>query len=454
MTSDSPGDFPASADIGLLSPAWAGTAVADQCGDAAILRAILDAEVALAEAQARLGLVPDAVPRLIRDTARTARFDLVGIARRSRGGGNPVIPLLADLRVAVAAADRDAASFVHLGATSQDILDTALMLVAKRSILLIAEDLDTAIAALAGLSDAHRGTIMAARTLTQHSVPTTWGVKTAGWLVGLVDAARGLKAVAEALPAQLGGAAGTLASFAELAPGREFELVDAFAAELELRAPLLPWHTRRAPVTSLGDALATVAQTLGTIGSNVALLSRTEIAELHEATGGGSTAMPQKENPIRSVLLQTIARSAPGLAAELHRSALSVDERPDGAWHAEWPALRELLRLVGGGASLAAELLPGLRVDAERMRENLGLTGPLIVSERLALVAGPIIGRDAVKDLVAQAAHDPASLFDLLKAALPDWSDDRLRELLDPVNHLGANDAIVDRAIAHAKELP
>ena len=454
MTSDSPGDFPASADVGLLSPAWAGTAVADETGDAAVLRAMLDAEVALAEAQARLGLVPDAAARAICSVASTAKFDASDIARRSRAGGNPVIPLLADLRAAVAAADQDAAKAVHLGATSQDILDTALMLVAKRSIRLIAEDLDTAIAALVNLTDTHRETVMAARTLTQHSVPTTFGVKAAGWLVGLVDATRGLRAVADALPAQLGGAAGTLASFSELVPGREFDLVDAFAAALELRVPVLPWHTRRAPVTGLGDALATVAQVLGTIGSNVALLSRTEIAEVHEATGGGSTAMPQKQNPIRSVLLQTIARSAPGLAAELHRSAESVDERPDGAWHAEWQALRELLRQVGGGASLAAELLPGLRIDADRMRENLGLTGPFIVSERIALVAGPVIGKDAVRKLVAEAAKDPSSLFGLLKDAMPDWPDDRLHELLDPVNYLGANDAIIDRAIAHAKELP
>ncbi|HEY9499783.1 MAG TPA: lyase family protein [Terrimesophilobacter sp.] len=453
MTSDSPDDLFASADFGLLSPAWAGSAVAAATGDTAVLRAMLDAEVALAEAQARLGLVPDAAVRIIRTVASVATFDLVDIASRSRVGGNPVIPLLADLRAAVAAADWESAGFVHLGATSQDILDTALMLVAKRSIRVILGDLDTAIAALVVLTDSHRETLMAARTLTQHSVPTTFAVKAAGWLVGLVDAAQALRVGADALPAQLGGAAGTLAAFSELVSGREFELVDEFAAELGLRAPVLPWHTCRAPVTGVGDALATVAQAIGTIGSNIALLSRTEIAEVHEATGGGSTAMPQKQNPIRSLLLQAIARTSPGLAGELHRSALSVDERPDGAWHAEWQALRELLRQVGGGASLAAELLQGLKVDAGRMRQNLELTGPLIVSERVALVAGPIIGRDAVKRIVSQAAQDPSSLGGLLKAALPDWSDDRVRELLDPANHLGANNAIVDRAIAHARGL-
>ena len=469
----------ASADLGLLSPAWAGTPVADETGDLAVLRAMLDAEVALAAAQAKVGLISDAAAQLIRDVAGTVEIDIADVARRSRSGGNPVIPLLADLRTAVAAADSGAADsgaadagaaeYVHLGATSQDILDTALMLVARRGIRVVADDLDTAIAELVTLANTHRGTVMAARTLTQHSVPTTFGVKAAGWLVGLVDAARGLRIVADALPAQLGGAAGTLASFTELAPGREFGIVEAFAAGLELRPPVLPWHTHREPVTRIGDALATVADALGKIAADVALMSRTEIAEVHEATGGGSSAMPQKQNPVLSVLLQAVARRAPGLAAELHRSALAVDERPDGAWHTEWQVLRELLRQVGGGASLAAELLPGLRVDADRLQANLGITGPLVVSERIALVAGPLIGRDRVKELVAQAArnqaaknpaandhaaNNPISLFDLLKAALPDWDDDRLRELLDPGSYLGANDAIVDRAIAHAKEIP
>ena len=456
MTSDdlTADDLPASADVGLLSPAWAGTPVADATGDLAFLRAMLDAEVALAAAHSELGVVPDAAAQLIGDVAGSARFDPVALAVRARAGGNPVIPLVGDLKAAVAEADADAARFVHLGATSQDVLDTALILVAQRGIRIVIDDLETAVSALADLADAHRGTPMAARTLTQHSVPTTFGLKAAGWLVMVSDAAGLLSAVADALPAQLGGAAGTLASFRELAPGRELELVERYAARLGLQSPPLPWHTARTPILRLADALSGAGVAIGRIAANVALLSRTEIGELREETGGGSSAMPQKQNPARSVLINSVARAIPGRAAELHSSAIAVDERPDGAWHAEWQALRDLLRLVGGAASLAAELLPGLKVDADRMRANLELTGPLIVSERLNLVLGPILGADRVKSMVTASLDDPSTLADRILAELPDWGDDRIRDLLDPLGYLGASDALIDAALAHVGRMP
>ena len=450
LTSDSSGPDPC-ADLGLLSPVWAGTPVAVETGDVAVLRAILDAEVGLAAAQARSGLLPEAAAAVIRNVAADIVIDTAQAARRSRSDGNPIIPLLAELRAAVASVDPGTAGLVHLGATSQDILDTALMLVAQRSIRILSADLDTAVSALAGLADRHRTTVMAGRTLTQHSVPTTFGLKAAGWLVGVVDASRVLTIIAAALPAQLGGAAGTLASFRELAPSRELEIVDAFAAELGLRAPTLPWHTHRAPITRLGDALAGVCDALGKVAADISLLSRTEIAELHEANGGGSSAMPQKQNPVLSVLMQAAARKSPGLAAELHRSALAVDERPDGAWHVEWQTLRELLRLAGGAASLAVGLLPGLRIDRERMRTNLAITGPLIVGERIMLVVGPILGKDHVRQLVVQAADDSQSLHESLRSELTGWSDERINELLDPLNYLGANEDLIDRALRHAE---
>ncbi|MEO6944528.1 MAG: 3-carboxy-cis,cis-muconate cycloisomerase [Lacisediminihabitans sp.] len=436
------------ADHGLLSPYWAGTMIAASTGDAAVLRAILDAEVALATAQSRLGLVPDTAAETIRNTARGLTPDAARLAAASRSGGNPIIPLLAGLRAAVGP---DAAGFVHLGATSQDILDTALMLVAQRSIRAIMADLDTAVAALAHIAVDHRTTPMAGRTLTQHSVPITFGLKAAVWLVGVADARTHLRAVAESLPAQLSGAAGTLAAFHQLLPGRELELVDAFAAELGLRSPPMPWHTMRTPVMRLADALSGVCGPLGTIGADVSLLSRTEIGELSEATGGGSSSMPQKHNPVRSVLLQSAARQGPGLAAELHRSAIAVDERPDGAWHAEWQPLRGLLRVAGGAACLAADLLPGLHVDAKRMLANLSLTGPLIVAERIMLVAGPILGKPRVQQLVAESAGDPSSLRTKLRAELSEWSDAAIDELIDPANYLGSSSELIDRALAHVR---
>ncbi|MHA6693346.1 3-carboxy-cis,cis-muconate cycloisomerase [Homoserinimonas sp. A520] len=444
MTSDDP----SAADHGLLSPYWAGTPVAEATGDVAVLRAMLDAEVALAAAEAELGLVPDAAAEKIRSVAAELTLDASRIATASRAGGNPIIPLLAELRAAVGP---DAAGFVHLGVTSQDVLDSALMLVAQRSIRLMMDDLDTAVSALAALADGHRSTAMAGRTLTQHSVPTTFGLKAAGWLVGVADARGFLGAVSSALPAQLGGAAGTLASFTQLAPGRELELVDAFASKLGLQSAPVPWHTMRTPITRLADALSGVCVAVGKIGADVSLLARTEIGELSEASGGGSSAMPQKQNPVLSVLIQAASRQAPGLLAELHRSAIAVDERPDGAWHVEWQTLRELLRVTGGAASLAAELLPGLRVDAERMRANLAISGPLIVSERIMLAVGPTLGNDTVRRLVGQAAGNPASLRDGLRSELPDWSEDSLDELLDPLNYLGLSGELIDRALAHVQ---
>jgi 3-carboxy-cis,cis-muconate cycloisomerase len=445
------------ADLGLLSPAWAGTPAAAASSDAAVVRAILDTEVALVAAQARLGLAPEQAAATIHSVAAQIEIDVSDVAKRARAGGNPVIPLLADFRAAVSNSDSSAVAFVHLGATSQDILDTALVLVAQRSIRIIVDDLDVSIAALSGLAEKHRHTAMAARTLTQHSVPTTFGLKCAGWLVGLFDATRALRTASEALPVQLGGAAGTLASFTEIARlagrhGAELKLVDVLAGELGLAAPVLPWHTRRAPITGLGDALTGAADALGKIASDIAVMTRTEIAEVKERAGadrGISSAMPQKQNPVLSVLIRSAALKAPGLAGELHRSALAVDERPDGAWHVEWSTLRELLRLVGGASSLAAELLPGLEVNAAQMRANMAITGSLIVSEGLMIALGPLLGPDKVKQLVKQAAADPESLRELLRAEQPltHWTDDQLTDLLDPDNYLGASGDLIDRAL-------
>lgn len=342
-------------DYGLLSPATVGAD--DAVSDDAVLQALVDTEAAYLRALVAAGVAPVA-------EALNAP-DPEAIALEAREGGNPVIPLVAALR---ASAGADAASRIHRGATSQDILDTALMLTAQRARRIILERLDSSATALAALADQHRGTTAAARTLTQHAVPTTYGLRFATWLTSLLDARDDLAALT--LPAQLGGAAGTLAALVELAGDRAPGIPAAFAREVGL-AESHPWHVSRAPVTRLGDALTRVTDVLGTIGVNVATLSRTEIGELAEPTGGGSSTMPQKRNPVLSVLLRSVSLRAPGLASTLHVAAASfVDERPDGAWHAEWPTLRELLRLALGGSALLAELTEGLTVDVERAAAN------------------------------------------------------------------------------------
>ncbi|MEU6040066.1 3-carboxy-cis,cis-muconate cycloisomerase [Actinomadura sp. NPDC047616] len=353
-----------SPDAGLLSPVRAGTEAEAATGDAAWLQALLDAEAALARAQADLGVVPREAADAITAAARADRFDLPGLARRARGAGNPVVPLIADLRELAGPAGRH----VHRGATSQDIVDTAAMLVASRARAVILAHLDRALDALAGHAARHRDTPMAARTLARQAVPSTFGLKAAGWLLGCLDARERLAALR--LPVQLGGAAGTLAAFGEHA----LDLPPAYAAQTGLAEPELPWHTRRTPVAELAGALALVAGALGKIATDVVLLAQSEVDEVAEAAGpgrGGSSAMPHKRNPALSTLVRSAALQVPAYAQIVFAAQAAPHERPAGEWHAEWQPLREMLRLTGGAAETAAELLDGLEVASDRMRANL-----------------------------------------------------------------------------------
>lgn len=444
---------------GLLSPAAAGSAAEAATSDAAFLQALLDAEAALTRAQAAVGVAPQEAAAAITDAARDAtRFDLRDIALRARDGGNPVIPLVADLTAAVPDA---AAPYVHRGATSQDILDTAAMLVSARTLDLILADLTRTAHATARIASAHRDTPMPGRTLTQHAVPTTFGLKAAGWRSLTLDARDRVRAVRNSLPVQLGGAAGTLAAIGVYGEGDRdgdpaLRVLAAYADQLALREPALPWHTLRTPVADLATALAFAAGALGKAGADVLTLSRTEIAEVSEGTGGGSSAMPHKANPVRATLVVAAARRAPGLAGTLLGSLVAEDERPAGVWHAEWEPLRELLCLVGGAARAAAELAEGLRVHPDAMREHLGLTGGLIVSERLAAELAPLLGRARAKAVLTEAARrtraEGRPLAEVLadEPALRDLGPDAaldLGELTDPARYTGSAGALTDRAL-------
>ncbi|MEO3752013.1 3-carboxy-cis,cis-muconate cycloisomerase [Streptomyces sp. B6B3] len=480
---DQPGGAPE--DVGLLAPGRAGSPAEAATGDAAFLQAMLDAEAALARAQATVGRVPDAAAGAITAAARVDAFDARELALAARAGGNPVIPLVAALTAAVARADPAAARHVHAGATSQDVLDTATMLVARRTLRLVRADLARTAEALAELATAHRRTPLPGRTLTQHAVPTTFGLKVAGWYTLVREARTRLGALR--LPAQLGGAAGTLAAFAAGDPppatrrdgaappsgprpgprGREepeddigVRLLAAYAREVGLAEPVLPWHTLRTPVAELAAALAVTVGALGKLAADVLVLSRTEIGELAEGGGGGSSAMPHKSNPVRATLIAAAARQAPALAAVPLGSLAAADERPAGAWHAEWQPLRELLRLAGGAAHDAAELVAGLRVDAGRMRKNLDLTGGLVVSERLTAALAPELGRARAGALVTAAARRAAAEGRPLGEALLAEArlveevavaellpPRRLKELTDPTTYLGSAPVLVDRAL-------
>ncbi|WP_326661895.1 3-carboxy-cis,cis-muconate cycloisomerase [Streptomyces canus] len=434
-------------DTGLLAPGWAGSPAAAATADGAYLQALLDAEAALTRAQAALGLAPPEAATAVTEAADAGRFDVRSLAERARGGGNPVIPLVADLTEAVGEAY---GPYVHRGATSQDILDTATMLVTARALGLLLADLDRVQRALARLAAEHRDTAMPGRTLTQHAVPTTFGLKAAGWRSLVLDARDRVAAVRDSLPAQLGGAAGTLAAFTVYGTEDTQALTAAFAAELGLQAPLLPWHTLRTPIADLAGCLAFTSGALGKIAADVLVLGRTEIAEVAEGGGGGSSAMPHKANPVRSTLIAAAARRAPQLAATLYGSLAAEDERPAGAWHAEWEPLRDLLRLVGGAARDAAELTEGLRVHADTMREHLDLTHGLIVSERLSAELAPVLGRARAKALLTELAErtytEGVSLGELL-AREPELKDVDLDEPTDPARYTGSAGALTDRAL-------
>jgi len=455
-------------DVGLLSPVRAGTEVERLTSDRAFLQAMLDAESALARAQARLGLVPAAAAAAITGVCSDGgSVDLVTVAHRARDGANPVVPLVPELTAAVRAVDPAAAEFVHKGSTSQDILDTGAMLMASRALRVILADLDRTVHGLARLAAEHRDAPAAGRTLTQHAVPTTFGLKAAGWFELVATAADRVRALLPVLPAQLGGAAGTLAGYLEHArlhestvdpAGFADALLAAFADECGLAEPVLPWHTLRVPLADLGATLALVTGALGKVAVDVQSLSRTEVAEVVEpaATGrGASSAMPHKRNPVLATLVLSAALQVPAQAAVLAQCMLAEDERPAGAWHAEWQPLRECLRLAGGAAATAAELATGLVPFPDRMRANLDLTGSLVVSERVAAVLSAALGKEQAKAVIGAASAEAARTGRPLGAVLREVGEvtahlpgDELDALLDPAGYLGVAGHLVDRALA------
>ncbi|WP_439592931.1 lyase family protein [Microbacterium sp.] len=431
-------------DAGLLSPVTVGRD--ELVSDTAFLDALVRAEVALAGAYADVGVAPlEEVQRIEREFqadrgARTSTgLESSAIAEAAVAGGNPVIPLVSQLKARV---DVDAGRWIHRGATSQDILDTAVILVAAGAVTQVRASLAHTTEWLLQLAERHRDDVAAARTLTQHAVPTTVGLRAVTWARAVRRAADRLAGLE--LPAQLGGAGGTLASFVEITGSVEAAraLVARYADRLQLVTPDAPWHVTRWPITELADALVQAVDALGVFATDVATLSRTEIGELAEGVGGGSSAMPQKQNPTEAVLIRSAAIRAPHLGATLHTAAaLAVDERPDGAWHAEWPTLRELLRLALGASAHASSLAAHLRVDTAAAARNLGATRGLILAERLSLVLGP----EAAKAVVAEIEGGADAADAVRRAAAASGVD--VDDLLDPARYTGAAAALVDDAL-------
>ena len=443
-----------------------GSAIID---DRAWLQAMLDAEAGLARALERAGLAPAGAGEAVTRAARADDFDIAELGELSALTGNPVPGLARALAVKVGGQQGRA---VHRGATSQDILDTAAMLLARTAIDAARADLTAAAAAAAALATEHRTTPMIGRTLLQQAVPVTFGAVAAGWLAALDAAITGLAETRRTrLAVQFGGAAGTLASL-----GPDGIRVKAMLAdELQLADPPVPWHTERLRIIDVGAAMARVTAALSKIARDVTLLAQTEVAEVAEGGGGpdgggrsggaaprrgGSSAMPNKSNPVAAVAILGCAKQAPGLLATLVASAEQEHQRAAGAWHAEWQPFGQLLQIAASAASWGGELLANLEVDTGKMAANLTAAGGLPLAERVSALLRNAIGAAEAHDLVATAAAKAATsgvpLRDILLAD-PDLEDKLtkvgitqadIEQALDPVGYLGAAADFTDAALA------
>ncbi len=436
--------------------------------DEAWLRALLDAEAGLARALERAGLAPAGAGAAITSAARVSEFDIRELGVLAGLTGNPVPGLARELARRVPGV---AARAVHRGATSQDIMDTAAMLLAGRVIDGILAELAVAADATARLAAAHRDTIMIGRTLLQQAVPVTFGLFAAGWLAGLDSARAGLASVRSSrLAVQFGGAAGTLASLGKDGP----RVVVLFAEELGLGVPELPWHTERLRIIDVGTALARAASVLGKVARDVTLLAQSEVGEVCEGGGrvggasapgtpprrGGSSAMPHKSNPVAALSVLACTRQVPGLLATLIASAEQEHQRAAGSWHAEWEPFTAVLRLTASAAAWGAELLDGLVVDGARMAANLAAAEGLPLAEHVTSLLADVLGGVQAHDLVAQASERAVGagmpLRDVLLGA-PEFADrlaaagvtpEQVEAALEPAGYLGAAGEFIDAALA------
>lgn len=436
---------------GLFEPIFVPDGLREAVCDRAWLQAMLDAEAALAAAQAGAGLISTEDADAIRARCDAERFDAEELGRAGRAAGNPVVPLVKALTAEVPGR---AGRQVHRGATSQDITDTGAMLVAARSLDVILPDLEALAAHCARLADDHRATLMAGRTLMQQALPVTFGLKAAGWLVAVIEARRGLARVREhGLAAQLGGAAGTLASLGEAGPA----VLTGFARELDLAEPVVPWHASRGRLVELAGALAVCAGVAEKVARDVILMAQTEVGEVAEPSGGGrggSSTLPHKRNPILSVTAVAGARRARSAAQTLQAAMDHEHERAAGAWHAEWQAIGEALSATGGAAAAMREALGGLEVYPDRMRGNLDATGGLILAENVTTVLTGSLGRLEAHELVKAACERVAQNGTGLKQELlaePSIrnavSEEEIEAALDPAGYLGSSETFVDRAL-------
>ncbi|MBV7575623.1 3-carboxy-cis,cis-muconate cycloisomerase [Pseudomonas sp. PDM32] len=424
------------------------------------VQAMLDFEAALARAEARVGLIPASAVAPIQAACRAGLYDFAALGEAIATAGNSAIPLVKALGKQIAAQNAEAERYVHLGATSQDVMDSGLVLQLRRALELIESDLAQLGQTLATQAERYVATPLAGRTWLQHATPVTLGMKVAGWL-GAVTRSR--QRLAELKPRllvlQFGGASGTLAALGEQA----MPIAQALAEELQLTLPEQPWHTQRDRVVEFGAVLGLIAGSLGKLGRDVSLLMQTEAAEVFEPSApgkGGSSTMPHKRNPVGAAVLIGAATRVPGLLSTLFSAMPQEHERSLGLWHAEWETLPEICCLVSGSLQQALLIAQGLEVDAGRMAHNLDLTQGLVLAEAVSIVLAQRVGRDTAHHLLERCCKRAVAEQRHLRAVLGDepqvtaeLSAAELDHLLDPAHYLGQAQTWVERAVAEHSAL-
>ena len=426
--------------------------------DSASVQSILNFEAALARAQARTGMISSAAAQSITSSCRAELFDLSSLAHAMPSAGNLAIPLLKQLHAIVARNSPDASRFVHFGATSQDALDTGLVLQLRSAVHKLDEDLVSIISALITLSDTHRKTILVARTWLQHALPTTFGYITAGWLDAFLQHRLRLAAQLEnSLVLQFGGAAGTLAALGD----RGLQISRILAEELSLPLPRIPWHSQRERIAETASAFALLSGTLAKIARDLSLYMQTEVGELSEppaAGRGGSSTMPHKQNPVASAAILAATSRVPALLSNVLAGLSGEYQRSLGAWQSEWEVVPEIVRLTAGGSHQMARLLPRLHVNAEKMRANLELTHGLIYAEAVSLALSEKLNRASAHKLVEASCRRAQSENRHLRDILSTDSEvtailtkENIASLFEPANYLGSANSFIDAVLDAAR---
>ncbi len=421
------------------------------------VQGMLTFEAALASAEARAGIIPSQAAEIIQAHCKAELFDIAALYRDAVLAGTPAIPLV---RMLTALVEGDAKKFVHWGATSQDAIDTALMLQTRDGLDLLLDALYAVCSACGTHVEQHRQTLMAGRTLLQQALPITFGLKATRWLALTLRQIRTLQEHrTHTLAVQLGGAAGTLASLGE----KGIRVVELLAEELELPAPDLPWHTERDRIATIATSLGVVAGAMAKIAEDLVLLAQTEVGEASESAApgkGGSSAMPQKHNPVDATGALASARLAIGMVPVILSAMTQEHERAVGGWQAEWSAVPSLFRYTASAVDHVQNALRDLQVDTSRMSTNLNLTRGLIMAESLTMALAPHLGKPEAQHLV-QALCERAAKSDmtLRQASLAEsqvqaiLSTEEIDHALDPSSYLGSTNTFIDRALAEYHEI-